>query len=78
MDPIGSHRDWIRRCRRYDGRAGLRLEKPVPKRVAEMAIMLFEVAVEIYAIGHRLTFLRWRREYERSIDRLIRTHHAGM
>ncbi|MFY9988979.1 MAG: hypothetical protein WAK31_29765 [Chthoniobacterales bacterium] len=50
----------------------------VLKRAVEMIIVLFEVAVEIYAIGHRLEFLRWRREYERSIDRLIRTHHAGM
>ena len=49
-----------------------------PKRIAEMIIVLFEVVVEIYAIGHRLKFLRWRREYERSIDRLIRTHHPGM
>jgi hypothetical protein len=50
----------------------------VPKRVAEMVIVLVEVAVEIYAIGHRLKFLRWRREYEESIHRLIRTHHAGL
>jgi hypothetical protein len=50
----------------------------VPNRFAEMIIVVFEVAVEIYAIRHRLKFLRWRREYERSIDRLIRTHHVGM
>ena len=50
----------------------------VPKRVAGMIVLLLEVAVEIYAIGHRLKFLRWRREYERGIDRLIRTHQAGM
>jgi membrane protein YdbS with pleckstrin-like domain len=47
------------------------------QRVAQVTIILFEVAVEIYAIGHRLKFLRWRREYERSIDRLIRTIHPG-
>ena len=46
----------------------------VSKRVADMIIVLFEVVVEICAIGHRLKFLRWRREYERSIDRLIRTN----
>jgi hypothetical protein len=50
----------------------------VPKRVAETIFVLFEVAVGIYSIRHRLKFLRWRREYERSVDRLIRTHHAGM
>jgi hypothetical protein len=35
----------------------------MPKRAAEVIIVLFEVAVEIYAIGHRLNFLRLRREY---------------
>jgi hypothetical protein len=49
----------------------------VPNRAAEVIIILFEVAVEIYAIGHRLKFLRWRREYERSIDRLIQTLDPG-
>jgi hypothetical protein len=48
------------------------------KRVAELIILLFEVAVEMYLIGHRLKFLRWRREYERSIDRLIRTLRPGV
>jgi hypothetical protein len=48
------------------------------RRVAEVIILLFEVAVEMYLIGHRLKFLRWRREYERSIDRLIRTLHPGV
>jgi uncharacterized membrane protein YccC len=46
--------------------------------VAEVIILLFEVAVEMYVIGHRLKFLRWRREYERSIDRLIRTLRPGV
>ena len=50
----------------------------VPKRAAEVMIILFEVAVEIYAIGYRLKFVRWRREYERSIDRLIRSLHSGV
>ena len=45
---------------------------PIPRRITEVMIVLFEVVVEIYAIGHRLKFLRWRREYERSIDRFIR------
>jgi hypothetical protein len=44
-----------------------------PERVAEVTIVLFEVAVVIYAVWHRLKSIRWRREYERSIDRLIRT-----
>jgi len=48
---------------------------PMSKRIAEVTILLVEVAVEIYAIGNRLKFLRWRRDYERSIDRLIRTLH---
>jgi hypothetical protein len=34
-------------------------------------IVLFEVAVEV----QRLRFVRWRREYEVSVDRLIWTHH---
>jgi hypothetical protein len=47
------------------------------QRVAGVIIILLEVAVAMYAIGHWLKFLRWRREYERSIDRLIRTLHPG-
>jgi hypothetical protein len=43
-----------------------------PKRMDEVIIVLLELAVAIYATGHRLRYLRWRREYERSIDRLIR------
>lgn len=49
-----------------------------PKRIDEVIIVLFELAVAIYATGHRLRFLRWRREYERSIDRLIRRLHPGV
>jgi hypothetical protein len=45
------------------------------ERVAEVTIVLFEVAVVIYAVWHRLKSVRWRREYERSIDRLIRNLH---
>ena len=50
----------------------------VSQRVAGVIILLFEVAVVMYAIGHWLKFLRWRREYERSIDRLIRTLRPGV
>jgi membrane protein YdbS with pleckstrin-like domain len=50
----------------------------VPKRAGEVIVILLEVAVEIYAIRHRLRFLRWRREYERSIDRLLRTIYPGV
>ena len=49
-----------------------------PERVTEVTIVLFELAFAIYATGHRLKFLRWRREYERSIDRLIRNLHPGV
>ena len=45
----------------------------LPKRIDEVMIVLFELAVAIYATGYRLRFLRWRREYERSIDRLFGT-----
>jgi hypothetical protein len=50
----------------------------MPERVAEMVILLLELVVEIYLVVQRLKFLRWRREYERSIDRLIRTIHSGV
>jgi hypothetical protein len=49
-----------------------------PKRIDEVIILLFELAVAIYATRHRLRFLHWRREYERSIDRLIRNLHPGV
>jgi hypothetical protein len=49
----------------------------MPRRVAEMVILLLELVVEIYLVVQRLNFLRWRREYERSVDRLIRTLHPG-
>jgi hypothetical protein len=47
----------------------------ITKRNDEMVILLFEVIVEIYLIVQRLKFLRWRADYELSIDRLIRTMH---
>ena len=46
--------------------------------LTELIILLFEVAVEICLAIQRLRFLRWRREYERSIDRVIRTMHPGV
>jgi hypothetical protein len=49
----------------------------MPKCVAEMVILLLGLVVELYLVVQRLKFLRWRREYERSIDRLIRTIHPG-
>ena len=49
----------------------------MPERVAEMIILLLELAVGIYLIVQRSRFVRWRREYELSIDRLIRTIHPG-
>jgi hypothetical protein len=47
----------------------------ITERNDEMVILLFEVIVEIYLIVQRLKFLRWRADYELSIDRLIRTMH---
>ena len=49
----------------------------IPEHVAEMIILLVELAVGICLIVQRIRFVRWRREYERSIDRLIRTNHPG-
>ena len=46
-------------------------------RFAEISILLLELPVEIYLIVRRLRSFRWRREYELSIDRLIRTIHPG-
>jgi hypothetical protein len=45
----------------------------MPERAAELFLLLIEVAVAIWAMGCRLRFLRWRREYEPSLHRLIRT-----
>lgn len=45
---------------------------------AETTILLSAVAVAIGLILSRLRFLRWRREYELSVDRLIRTIHFGV
>ena len=49
----------------------------MPERVAEIVILLLELAVGIYLIVQRIRFVRWRREYDLSIDRLIRTIHPG-
>jgi len=51
---------------------------PMSERVAEVTILLCEVAAENYSIIQRIRFVRWRREYERSIDRVIRTMHPGV
>jgi hypothetical protein len=51
---------------------------PVLQRAAGVIIILFEVAVGICALVQRLKFRRWRRAYEQSIDRLIRTIHPGV
>jgi hypothetical protein len=48
------------------------------RRVTELVILLSEVAVGIYLIIGRLRFFRWRRDYERSIDRIIRTTQPGV
>jgi hypothetical protein len=36
----------------------------MPERVAEMIILLLELALGIYLIVQRIRFVRWRREYE--------------
>jgi hypothetical protein len=48
------------------------------KRIDEVIMVLLELTAAIYLTGHRLRFLRWRREYERSIDRLIRSLYPGV
>jgi hypothetical protein len=48
------------------------------RRVDELIILLFEAVVGTYLVIQRLGFLRWRRDYERSIDRVIRTIHPGV
>jgi hypothetical protein len=50
----------------------------LPRRVAEVVILLLELVVEIYLVVQRLRFVRWRGEYEGSIDRVIRTIRPGV
>ena len=50
-------------------------ETSMLKRVAEMIISLLALIAAIYLIAQRVGFVRWRREYELSIDRLIHTIH---
>ena len=52
-------------------------ETSMPKRVAGMIISLLAVVAAIYPIAQRIGLVRWRREYELSIDRLVRTIHPG-
>ena len=42
---------------------------------AEVIILLFLAAIEIGGIAHRARLIHWRREYERSVNRLIRTNY---
>jgi hypothetical protein len=44
----------------------------------EVIILAFCVAIEIGAIMHRVRVIRWRREYELSVHRLIRTTHPPL
>lgn len=44
---------------------------------AEVIILVFGVSIEIGAVVHRVNVVRWRREYELSIDRLIRSIHPA-
>ena len=43
--------------------------------ITEVVIMLFGILFGVATEVQRLGFLRWRREYEASIDRLISTSH---
>ena len=49
----------------------------IPTCSAEVIILLFDLLVARCTIVHRLAFLHWRREYELSIDRLIRIADKG-
>ena len=53
-------------------------ETSAPRCIKEVSILLSEAAVGMYLVIQRLRFLRWRREYERSIDHVIRTIHPGV
>jgi hypothetical protein len=53
-------------------------ETSLHRRVTELTIILSEVAAGMYLIIERLRFFRWRRDYERSIDRVIRTTQPGL
>jgi hypothetical protein len=44
----------------------------MPERATEVVLLFLEVAVEICLIIQRIRFVRWRRDYEVSIDRVIR------
>ena len=48
------------------------------RRVTELIILSCEAAVGIYLVIQRLGFLRWRRDYERSIARVIRSVDPGV
>jgi len=50
-------------------------ETSMLKRVYEMIISLLALFAAIYPIAQRIGFVRWRREYELSIDRLMHTIH---
>ena len=39
----------------------------------EVIILLFGLAIEIGAVVYQVRLVRWRREYEQSVNRLIRT-----
>jgi hypothetical protein len=45
----------------------------IPELAIEVTIVLFAVVIGIGAIVYQLKRVQWRREYERSVNRLIRT-----
>jgi hypothetical protein len=49
----------------------------IPNLVAEMIILILYSAAALYLVGERIRFVRWRREYESSIDRLVGTIYPG-
>ena len=52
-------------------------ETSMPSDVTAMIILLLDLAVVIDLVVERIRFVRWRREYELSVDRLIRTIDLG-
>ena len=48
----------------------------IPDRT-EIITLLLDLALGIYLIVQRIRFVRWRREYELSVDRLFRTIDPG-
>ena len=53
-------------------------ETSISELAIEVIIVLFVVAIGIGAVVYQVRLVRWRREYERSVNRLIRTIYRGV